>query len=95
MEIRESRGLARFGNALIKSLGIRMDRVIVDRIHIPVFSRHPAVHHQHMVADLRHHTQVVGDQDHRQAEPLAQIPVAARGSEPGSSHPGLWWVHRR
>src|SRR6266581_13120 len=49
-------------------LRVRMLRVLVDVPDGPALHDFPGVHDRHRVARLRHHTEVVRDQDHRKVE---------------------------
>ena len=53
-----------------------------------------AVHHQHAVAALGDHAQVVGDHDRRHPQLARRARPAAPGSGPGSSRPGRWSARR-
>jgi hypothetical protein len=54
-------------------LGVGMRRVGVDLGQGPAFDDTALVHHDDAVADLARHAQVMGDEQHRQPEPVADV----------------------
>ena len=48
-------------------------RALEHRLDRPLLDHAAEVHDRHVVGDVRDHRQLVGDEDHRQAEPLGQV----------------------
>lgn len=56
------------GKGFEEFLGVGVARFVVNSVHVGIFRRHPAIHHQHGVAHLGDDAQIVGDENDRQAE---------------------------
>src|SRR5471030_3234112 len=59
--------------AINQPLCIRMTRLRKYLAFIPGFTQSSAVHHRNTVAGLRHDTEIVGDQNDGNAQPVSQV----------------------
>src|SRR3989442_10056208 len=65
--------LVEFRNRMQEPPGVRVLRAVEDVLHRGTLHRAPGIHDDHVVARLRDHTQVVGDQDDRHVELVLQL----------------------
>ena len=63
---------------------VGMPRRLEDRMDFAGLHHLSAVEHDDLIGEIRHHTEIVGDDQHRHAERSLQVLQQARGSAPGS-----------